>query len=111
MKNSIYRGEEYIDKKEVIKYLAENRLDFSINSRRERFAYHLLNKITYGSAFQFYKGQLSECWYKDCCLHAFPKRCGIKDNVNRAKGRLKLLKVFHMSVIDNNTELKETLKI
>jgi hypothetical protein len=108
-RDGINNGRDYTRDKEVRKYMEQRGLRYSKESKRERFAYYLLNKITYGSSFFYKKGRISDCWYVNCCKFEYNKRCGIKENAPGALGVHKMMKVVNNSLLADNNTLKEMI--
>jgi hypothetical protein len=106
VRECIYLGKEYIEQPEVYSYMRAKGLQFSEESRRERFAYYLLNRLTYGSSLSYRKGKLSQCFYLDCCFMQYPKHCGIKKNGIKTTGIQKTENVYKNSILSRKKVLQ-----
>jgi hypothetical protein len=107
VRKCIYSGEDYTQMEEIQRYMRSKGISFSEESVRERFAYYILNSITYGSSFSYKKGNLSPCYYKDCCIMKYPKHCGIKKNGWEASGNKKVRAVYRNSIMSRKKILIE----
>jgi hypothetical protein len=106
VRKHIYAGSEYMDSEDIEKYMLAEGLNYSEESKRERFAYYFLNRITYGSSFSYKKGRLSPCYYIDCCSMKYPKHCGIKKKNSKTTGINKSKCIYRNSILSRKRVLR-----